>query len=169
MKERRIEHTYGCSQDVFWDQIFPDDGYNRKLFLEELHFESWRLVRSEQRGDEIHRLVEAVPSLGDLPSTLKRLLSDGVGYEERGVLERSKHRYRLEAAPRSLRGKLNVSGELSTLPLGERSCRRIYIARVDANVFGVGGLIEQRVLDDIERSYNKAAVFTNRWITEHGL
>ena len=32
--------------------------------------------------------------------------------------------------------------------------------------FGLGGLLEDRLLSDIERSYAKAAVFTNRWIAE---
>ena len=49
MKERRIEHTYDCSADVFWSQIFLDDAYNRKLFLEELHFESWRVLSQDER------------------------------------------------------------------------------------------------------------------------
>jgi Protein of unknown function (DUF2505) len=169
MKERRIEHTYACSAEVFWNQIFLDDEYNRKLFLEELHFESWRVVSSEERGAEIHRVIENVPRLGDLPGPLKRLLEGGVGYEERGVLDRAAQRYRLEVTPRSLANKLTISGELSTTPLTERSCRRIYVARVEARVFGLAGLIEDRLLGDIEKSYNKAAVFTNRWIAAKGL
>ena len=56
-----------------------------------------------------------------------------------------------------------------TTPLAERSCRRTYIARVEARVFGVGGIIEERLLADIERSYNKSALFTNRWIKERQL
>jgi Protein of unknown function (DUF2505) len=169
MKERRIEHTYDCSAEVFWGQIFLDDAYNRELFLDELHFESWRVLRSEERGTEVHRVIEAVPRLGDLPGAIKRLLSDGASYQEQGVVDRTRQRYRLEVTPKSLASKLSISGELFTTPLGERSCRRTYVARVEARVFGVGGLIEDRLLHDIERSYAKAAVFTNRWITEHGL
>jgi hypothetical protein len=169
MKERRIEHTYDCSADVFWSKIFLDDAYNRKLFLEELHFESWRVLSSEERGSEIHRVVEGVPRLGDLPATLKRLLSEGASYEERGVVDRAAQRYRLQVTPRSLASKLTISGELFTTPLTERSCRRTYVARVEARVFGVGGMIEDRLLNDIERSYAKSAVFTNRWIAERGL
>jgi len=169
MKERRIEHTYDCSADVFWSKIFLDDDYNRKLFQDELHFESWRVLRSEERGSEIHRVVEAVPRLGDLPAPLKRLLSEGASYQEQGVVDRRAQRYRLEVTPRSLASKLSISGELFTTPLTERSCRRTYVARVEARVFGVGGMIEDRLLNDIERSYAKAAVFTNRWIADHGL
>lgn len=169
MKERRIEHTYDCSAEAFWDQIFLDDEYNRKLFVGELHFSEWRVVRSEQRGTELHRVIEATPPLGELPGVLKKLLSEGLGYEERGVLDRKNLRYKLEVTPRSLASKLTIQGELTTVPVSEKSCRRIYVARAEARVLGVGGMIEQRLLDDIEKSYNKSAVFTNRWIAEHPL
>src|SRR5688500_6389782 len=52
MKERRIEHTYDCSAEVFWNQLFLDDEYNRKLFVDELHFSTWRVIRLEERGGE---------------------------------------------------------------------------------------------------------------------
>jgi hypothetical protein len=166
MKERRIEHTYDCSAETFWNQIFLDEQYNQKLFEGELHFSEWKVVRSEERTGEVHRVIQATPPLGDLPAAIKRLLSDGLGYEERGVLDRKNQRYKLEVTPRSLASKLTIQGELTTVPLSERSCRRIYVARVEARVFGVGGLLEQRLLDDIEKSYNKSAVFTNRWVAE---
>ena len=169
MKERRIEHTYDCSADVFWSRIFLDDEYNRKLFLDELHFESWRVLSAEEKGTELHRVVEGVPRLGDLPGAIKRLLSDGASYQERGVVDRKAQRYRLEVTPRSLASKLSITGELFTTPINEHSCRRTYVARVEARVFGVGGMIEDRLLNDIERSYVKAAGFTNRWIKDHGL
>lgn len=169
MKERRIEHVYDCSAEVFWNQIFLDEEYNRKLFLDELHFSVWKVLRSEERGNELHRVIEATPPLGDLPGALKRLLSEGLGYEEHGVLDRAQRRYRLEVKPRSLANKLTIQGELTTQPISDRSCRRIYVPRVEARVLGVGGMIEQRLLDDIEKSYNKSAVFTNRWIAERKL
>jgi uncharacterized protein DUF2505 len=166
MKERRIEHTYACSAQVFWNQIFLDDEYNRKLFVDELHFESWRVLSSEVRGSEVHRVIAAVPRLGDVPGPLKRLLSNGLGYEERGVADLAAGRYRLEVTPTSLASKLSIQGELSTTPIDAQSCRRIYVARVEARVFGLGGMIEDRLLDDIEKSYGRAATFTNRWIAE---
>jgi hypothetical protein len=167
MKERRIEHVYDCSAEVFWNQIFLDEEYNRRLFLDELHYSVWRLLRSEQRGNELHRVIEASPPLPrDLPKVLEKLLSDGLGYEEHGVLDQAKQCYRVDAKPKSLANKLTIQGELSTEPISERSCRRIYVARADARVLGVGGMIEQRLLDEIEKSYDRSAVFTNRWIAE---
>lgn len=170
MKERRIEHVYDCSAEVFWTKIFLDDEYNRKLFLDALHYTDWKVLRSEERGHEVHRVIECTPALpSDLPGALKRLLGDGLGYEEHGVLDREKQRYRVDVKPRSLASKMTITGELSTEPLGPHSCRRIYVPKVEARVLGVGGMIEQRLLDDIEKSYNKSAQFTNRWIAEHKL
>jgi len=40
---------------------------------------------------------------------------------------------------------------------------------VTAKMFGIGGMIEGRILADIKQSYDKAAEFTNRWIREKGL
>ena len=170
MKERRIEHVYDCSAEVFWTKIFLDEEYNRKLFLDELHYSDWKVLRSEERGNEVHRVIECTPALpSDLPSPLKRLLGDGLGYEEHGVLDRAKQRYRVDVKPKSLASKMTITGELTTQPLSEKSCRRIYVPKVEARVLGVGGMIEQRLLDDIEKSYNKSAVFTNRWIAERKL
>ena len=151
---------------MFWNQIFLDEEYNRTFFIDELHFESWRVLRSETRGNEVHRVIEAVPQLGDSPAPLKKLLSSGAGYEERGVVDLKAHRYRLEVTPRSLANKLTIQGELFTTPAGEGSCLRTYVGKIEARIFGLGGLLEDRLLSDIERSYAKAAVFTNRWIAE---
>jgi hypothetical protein len=170
MKERRIEHVYDCSAEVFWNQIFLDEEYNQKLFLDALHYGVWRVLRSEERGNELHRVLEASPPLPkDLPKVLEKLLSDGLGYEEHGVLDRAKQRYRVDVKPRSLANKLTIQGELSTEAISERSCRRIYLARAEARVLGVGGMIEQLLLDEIAKSYDKSAVFTNRWIAERKL
>jgi hypothetical protein len=170
MKERRIEHVYDCSAEVFWNQIFLDDEYNRRLFLDELHYGTWKVLRSDERGNEVHRVIEASPPLPkDLPKVLEKLLSDGLGYEEHGVLDRVRQRYRVDVKPKSLASKLTIEGELSTQPISARSCRRIYVARAEARVLGIGGTIEQRLLDDIEKSYNKSALFTNRWIAERKL
>lgn len=166
MTERRIEHIYNCSENVFWEEVFLDPEYNRTLYVDQFHFESWELISEEVVGDELHRTVRAVPQVPDLPGPLKKLARDGVGYTEKGILNRSQRKYRLTVTPQSMASKLEIHGELSTEPLGEHQCRRVYVGTVVAKVFGVGGMIEQRILDDISRSYNKAAAFTNAWLAD---
>jgi hypothetical protein len=65
-----------------------------------------------------------------------------------------------------LKGKLTISGVMRTEPAGESQCRRIYDTSVVAKVFGIGGMIESRIIQDVKASYDKAATFTNRWVKE---
>jgi hypothetical protein len=169
MTQRHIEHVYECNPSVFWNQIFMDSEYNRRLFLDELGFDSWELISNEERGDEVRRVIEAVPRVKELPAVLQKLVQNGLGYRESGVFDRKTQRYKCEAVPRSLASKLSIKGEMYATPLGDKSFRRVFVADVEAKVFGVGGLLERQVLDGLEKSYAKSAAFTNRWIADRGL
>ena len=41
----RIVHTYEVSEDTFWDRLFLDEEYNRRLYVEALRFHSYRVTR----------------------------------------------------------------------------------------------------------------------------
>jgi hypothetical protein len=166
MADARIEHLIHCSDDRFWT-VFFDAEYNKALFLGELAFESWKLVSLDDKGDRIERVVDVVPRVGDLPGPLKKLAEGGAGYRERDVFDKKTKRMTLNVEPTVLHGKLTISGTMRTEPVGEGQCRRIYDTSVVAKVFGIGGLIENRIIQDVRASYDKAAVFTNKWVKEH--
>jgi Protein of unknown function (DUF2505) len=166
MADARIEHVIQCTDDRFWT-VFFDLEYNKELFLRELRFESWKLVSLEDKGDRIERVVDVVPKVGDLPGPLKKLAEGGAGYRERDVFDKKAKRMSLNVEPSVLSGKLTISGTMRTEPVGDDQCRRIYDTSVVAKVFGIGGMIESRILQDVKASYDKAAAFTNRWVKEH--
>jgi hypothetical protein len=64
---------------------------------------------------------------------------------------------------------VSVKVEMTTKPDGENRCRRRARAEVVAKIFGVGGILEKRLLADLEKSYQKSADFTNRYIAEKSL
>ena len=169
MADARIEHIFNCSEETFWNKLFFDQDYNRRLFTEELAFPVWKEVKKEDKGDEIHRSIEIVPKLGDLPAPLKKLVGDGVGYREDGVFDKKTRRYKVKIVPNKLVDKLFITGELHTEPAGDNKCKRIYLASVEAKVFGIGGMLEKRVLGDIQNGYDAGARFTNKYIAEKGL
>jgi len=45
-------------------------------------------------------------------------------------------------------------------------CRRTYDAFVSARIFMVGGLLESRLLGDVEKSYDEAAAFSREWLRQ---
>jgi hypothetical protein len=168
MASLEVEHTFNCSEATFWDRIFLDPEYNERLFKTELKFPVWREVSREERGGVLHRVLEVVPYVGELPAALKAVVGEGIGYEERGKLDRTAKRYDVEVVPNRLADKIQVRVSMSTVPDGEQRCRRKARAEANVKMFGVGGTVEKRLLSDLERSYQKSADFTNRFIAEKG-
>jgi len=164
-----VDHTLECSEDVFWDRVFLDEGYNRTLFVQNLKFTSWREAKRETKDGLLHRVVEAVPPIGEVPAALKAVIGQGAGYEERGVLDRAKKTYRIEVVPNRMADKIEVRLELSTLPVADNRCRRLVRGTVSAKIFAVGGLLEKKLVSDLEKSYAKSVDITNRFIRDNGL
>jgi hypothetical protein len=169
MVKARIEHTFNCNADTYWDKVFFDEDYNRRLFLDALGFEGWNQVKLEDSGGKIQRVVDAKPARLDLPGPLKKVAEKGLGYRETSTFDKERRVLSIQIEPESLKGKLSVRGEVRCEPAGEGKCRRVYDATIEAKVFGVGGMIEKRMLADIEEGYGKAAVFTNQYLAEKGL
>lgn len=169
MPDLRLEHTFNCSEETFWSKVFFEEDYNRRLFLDRLKFSLWRETKREERGNEVHRVIEAAPPVGDLPAALKAVVGEGVKYEERGVFDRAARRYTVEVVPGRLADKIQVRVEMHTQADGPERCKRFVHGTVSAKIFGVGGLLEKKLLSDMEKSYARSAEFTNAYLAEKNL
>lgn len=165
----RIEHTYEVDEDTFWDRVFLDEEYNRRMYLEGLKFESYELKTQEESDTEVKRTIDLTPRLGDLPGAMKKVLGDNLSYLEKGVYDKSKRRYRVDVVPSTLPSKIKVTGELHTEPVGDKQCRRIFEADVEVKVLGLGKLMEKRIVEDLQKGYSRGARFTNDYVREKGL
>jgi hypothetical protein len=168
MPSFRLEHDFECSQETYWERVFFDEEYNRRLFHDELHFPEWRELEKKDEGSRVLRYVRALPPLENLPGPLKAVIGEGAGYEERGVYDRTTHRYEAKVLPNRLADRVTVTLSMATEPLGEHRSRRVVSGSVTAKVFMVGPLLEQRMISDMSRSYEKSAEFTNRFLSEKG-
>lgn len=169
MADFRVEHAFNCSEETFWTKIFFDDEYNRRLFSERLKFSAWRELQREERDGKIYRTIEAAPPIGDLPGALKAVVGDNAGYQEKGVFDRAKRLYSVEVIPNRLADKINIKLQMTTTPDGDERCRRQVTGSVAAKIFGVGGMLEKKLIADMEKSYEKSAAFTNAFLAEKGL
>src|SRR3954454_7244756 len=102
MASFRSEHLFECSDTVFWEKVFFNAEYNRRLFHDELHFSEGKELEQKHEDDRVVRVVRATPPAPELPGPLKAARGNGVGYEERGVFERAKKRYEARVRPNSL-------------------------------------------------------------------
>lgn len=168
MADARIEHLIHSSVDTFW-KVFFDPEFNQRLYVDGLGFDSWKQISFEDKESRIERVVDVIPKVGDLPGPLKKLVEGGISYRERGTFDKATQRLKLAIEPSKLQDKLTISGLLYAQPAGDGKCRRIYESSVTCRMFGLGGMIEGRILSDVKTSYDKAAEFTNRWIKDKGL
>lgn len=164
-----IEHLFNCSEDTFWNKVFFDDEYNDRMFKEALSFPVYKRVKFDDGPKEITRVIDVVPKMADLPGPLKKLVGDNTGYRENGRFDKQTQRYELEVIPNKLADKLTIKGVMFTEPAGEGKCKRVFDAKVEARIFGVGGMLEKRIVADMEQSYGVGAKFTNAFIAEKGL
>jgi hypothetical protein len=165
----RIEHTFNCSEKTFWDQVFFDNEYNRRQFSEALRFSLWKELSREDRGADIYRVVQAAPPVDDLPGPLKAVIGDSAGYEERGTYVKATNHYTAKVVPNKLADKLTIEVKMWTQAKGDGACLRVAEATVVAKIFGIGGMLEKKMLADMEKSYVKSAAFTNQWLAEKKL
>ena len=164
-----IEHTSNCSEDTFWDKIFFDEEYNQRMFKEALEFPHYEVTKSEDGDKEVRRTVNVVPKLGPMPGPVKKLIGDGLGYEEEGVYDKATRKYSIKITPNKLADKINITGKMYTKPEGDGKLKRVFECSVNAKIFGIGGLLEKQIIGDMQTSYAKAAEFTNKFVAEKGL
>ncbi len=169
MADVKIEHIYNCSEDTFWDKIFFEDSYNEELFKKALEFPGYEVVDQKEDDSSIRRSIEVVPKLGPMPGPVKKLIGDGLGYREDGTFDKKTKRYNIKITSNKLADKIKIEGVLYVEPAGDGKVNRIFEAKVNVKIFGVGGMVEKQVIGDMETSYAKGAEFTNKYIAEKGL
>lgn len=165
MTDAKIVHELACSEATFWDRLFFDEEFNRSLFLDELGFSGWRVLKqTEVSPDIVEREIEVMPKVGDIPGPLRAVVGEGLSYRELGRYDRQRRRYDVKAISARLGDRLIVEGELTTQSITPERCRRIFSVRVVAKIFGVGGLLEKRVLADLEQNHTDSAKFIDRYV-----
>jgi hypothetical protein len=169
MKQVVFEHIFECDEDTFWDKLFFEDDYNRKMFLDTLKFDQWEQTIHERTDAVLKRTVVVRPPVGDVPGTIRKILGDKFGYKEHGTFDRKAKRYHVEIEPTAAPDKTHIHGDIWLEKAGDKRVKRIAKMHVEVSIMLVGKLIEDKVVSDMRLSYEKAAGFSNTWMKEKGL
>jgi hypothetical protein len=169
MTDVRIVHRFDCSEKTYWDRIFFDDDFNRSMYLQHLQFQQWQVVESHETDTTLTRVIAVAPKVGDLPGAIKSLVGDNLVYKEEGTFDKRTRRYRINVVPSVMTDKIAVKGETWVEELSPTQCNRIFVAQVAVKMFGIGSIVEKRIIADLQLSYNAGAVFTADYLKQHGL
>lgn len=160
MAKFEMRHRYSCDEETFWKEVFFDQDFNKKLFYDHLKFTRWEVTSFDETDAEIRRSLEIVPTTGAVPGPLKKFAED-LGFTEKGVFDKSKRHHRFTVTPNRMADKITIEGEVRIEPRGD-GIERIINMTVTAKVFGVGGLIEKRIIADTRASYDAGHAYAQK-------
>ena len=164
MRKITLTHEINCSVDRFWE-VFFDQEFNQKLFLDHLGFPEYEVIKQETKDDgTVERIIRGRPQM-NVPKPVAKALGDKFGYEESGKKEGDVWKWSMKT--NTLTDKLHTKGSVRCEKISDDKCRRVAEIEMEAKVFGIGKLIEQSTEKEMREGWDKSAAFMNKWLAEH--
>lgn len=168
MADISLRHEINCDEDTYWSKIVFDEAFNKAMYVDHLGI-VWTLLDSKEDDAKITRRIHVEPPMGNLPGPVKKVLGDKLAYTEEGTFDKKTRRYALKVVPSTLAEKTKVTGEMWCEKAGDKKVIRHAKFHVEVKVMLVGGMVEDRIVEDLRASYEKGTVFTNDYLAKHGL
>ena len=161
-----MEHVIDLPADQYFDRIYFNEDFNEALY-KELKFRERSILVERDDGDTIYREVRQVPER-DLPGPVKKVLgASEFAYVEKSTYHKANKSIDLVVVSSVKPDKVKTTGRFWIEPLDDNRCKRLLDFEVKVSIFGLGGVVEQLVMQDLESSYDRSAAFTNRYIREN--
>jgi len=160
----RIEHVFkGIGLDEY-ESLYFDEDFNIALCNE---VRLARKVVANSRDDKkIDRRLIIGPDR-EVPGPVQKVLkTDRIEYEEHVKHTFGTYAGTWETIPNIMPSKVTSKGtyRFEACPGG---VKRIVEGDISVKILGVGGVIEKFIVDDVKKSYEDAARFTQKWVDRH--
>ena len=159
MGKFQIRHVIHVPADRFYEEVFLNEDFNRRMYNEELGFGYELLEWNEATGRRRSRIEPKV----EVPAVIRKVLGDSVSFVEEGTYEKSTHRYDFRVVPNTLAEKIKITGDMVLQAQGEH-CLRLVNFDIQAKIFGVGKVLESFIQKSTCDRYDQTAEFTNRYL-----
>lgn len=161
----RIEDTFECSAEQYWD-VFFDPAYNEALFAHlNIGYECQKLeVQGEGAQKKIYRVNRLAPQR-EMPAFMQRVLRDSIVYTEHARFDAATNRIEVQTIPNLLPDKVKTEG-IYRLESQGSGVLRIWDGLCDCKIPLVGGRIESHIVEEIKQSYVATTEFTRKWLKE---
>lgn len=168
MNRFTMTHEFDCTPEVFWSKVNFDKEMNERMYKEALHFPEFTLLELKEDDNEVFRRTRSTPKM-DVPGPVQKVLGSNFQFTEETRYDKRSQRGSFKGIPSTMADKLKTEGTMRCEPLGANRCRRVIEVTVEAKVMMIGGLLESTAEKNMRDSYDKSAVFMNKWIKEKGL
>ncbi|APS00642.1 DUF2505 family protein [Pajaroellobacter abortibovis] len=162
-----LRHSLACDEKTYWEKCVFNEEHNHRLYMEQLGFVDYRLLEQQESQHHVQRRISLTPSLKWIHPSLKKWIGKHFSYIEEGTFDRSRMRYQFSVIPSVLANKTKISGTLHCEFSSPREIHQVVQLHIDIQVFGVGSLLEERVMADLKQSYGRAHQFTAQFLLEY--
>jgi len=167
MADITIRHEFDCDEETFWEKCIFSRDFNTQLYKGVLKFHAYDTLSDSNEPTRRTKKVRVEPALGNLPAAAKKVIGEKLAYTEEGALDKATGRYTFTVTPSVLEGKVKTGGELRCEKLGPNKIARVVQIHVEAKLPLIGGIIEEKIIGDLRRSYETAGEFTREWLKTH--
>lgn len=146
-----------------YEQLYFDEAFNEALCSTVKL--SRQVIKIDRTDTGIHREVKVGPDR-EIPKPVAKVLkADRIEYTEHLDYKWGAFKGTWETIPTIMPTKVSTSGTFRFEASGD-GVRRVVDGDISVKILGVGGVVEKFIVADIERSYDDAARFTQRWIDQ---
>ncbi len=163
----RIENVLHVTPEVFWQHLFFDADFNRRLY-EKLGFETYEVKELETLPDgRVRRVLRAEPPI-NAPSLIKERIKGRVFYVEEGIYDPARGVWEFANESSVASDSTRVSGTIRAEPHAEGMLHVVEL-EIEVKAFGFGSLVERMIEKNTRDSYRVTTEFVNAYAEQRGL
>ncbi|MEZ4272739.1 MAG: DUF2505 domain-containing protein [Myxococcota bacterium] len=160
----RVEHVFTNIALEAYESLYFDEDFNIAL-CNDVRLKR-QLLSRDLDGDHLTRVVKVGADRELPPAAAKVLGANRIEYTEHLDYVFGRYRGTWKTVSSLMTNKVDTAGTFAFEEV-PRGVRRLVEGEIKVKLFAVGSMIEKVIVADIDKSYNKAAEFTQRWIDQH--
>jgi len=161
-----IEHTFRGISLADYEKLSFSETFNQALCKS---VQLGREVRSlEDKNGHFSRVLQVAPKDREIPGPVAKILgASRIEYTEYMDYDWGSYKAHWRTVSSVMTDKVSTSGSMG-FDQRPGGVLRWVDGEIKVKLLAVGGVIERFIVSDIERSYEKAAAFTQSWIDKGG-
>jgi hypothetical protein len=157
-----IEHTFRGVSLADYEALFFDEPFN--VALGEAIGLGRTLLTLERTDGRIVRKVRCQPAHDPAHPHAKKLAESRAAFVDEVEYDARTKKAVFRTIPNLLPEKVKTVGEIAFVEV-PGGVRREVRGEVNVKIFAVGGFVERSIVAEIEKSYVRAAAFTEEWLS----
>lgn len=157
-------HEINCDLSTFW-KVYLDKAFNERLYMEGLSYSEFTITEMRETDSKLLSKWTAKPNWS-LPGPVTKLLGPGFYYVAENHLDKQSKKLAVKLMPSTLTDKLRLESSSMAKPIGDTRMIWSTDSVIDVKIFGVAGLIESTLKEQLCKEYDETAVFMNKWIAD---